>query len=409
MFRFEAAPPRCEFGCFPRPAVDGRPACHLGNSGARRHVVFSLTSGDDIGLLPSHEEDSVMAKHVNPWGGTYTDDDTGGDLWGSWYNDTIFAHGGKDHINADDGDDKVYGGDGDDYIYGADGNDKLYGDDDDDYLSGDAGNDIVDGGEGHDIVLGGRGNDTLRGGADDDYLSDTSGQDKLYGGSGTDTLSYQGFEGKIDVTLNGESQGVSRQFVQLSLTPGAPKQWFEASPDEVYSIENVIGSNGDDRIEGDGNGNDIDGGNGADKIYGRGGNDDIFGGMGDDTIVGGGGYDIMQGYGGADNFVFNDGEFTTINIDLLGNRRIDTIKDLDWNDTVDFSNIDADTTTAGNQRFHKVTGGLTGQAAELYIHRTEIGDYKDIYLIEGDVDGNGRADFMVEVHQWNDISATYIF
>src|SRR5687768_14061499 len=97
--------------------------CSLGNSRIIRPVVFSLTSGDDIRLSPLLSGRQVMAvKHTNPWGGTFTDDDFGNDIWGSWYNDTIFARGGDDHINAKEGDDRVYGDDGNDLIIGGDGN-----------------------------------------------------------------------------------------------------------------------------------------------------------------------------------------------------------------------------------------------------------------------------------------------
>src|SRR5215218_851178 len=156
----------------------------------------------------------MAVKHVNPWGGTFTDDDFSNDIWGSWYNDTIFAHGGNDDIDAGDGDDKVYGGDGD---------------------------------------------DTLRGGEGDDYLYDYSGADKFYGDGGIDTLSYAGFAGKVDVTLNGEAEGTARQWVKVALLPGGPKTWIESASDEIYGIENVTGGVGNDRIVGDSNDNRIDG------------------------------------------------------------------------------------------------------------------------------------------------------
>ena len=321
----------------------------------------------------------MAIKHANPWGGTFTDDDFGNDIWGSWYNDTIFANGGNDGINAKEGDDKVYGGDGNDLILGGDGNDKLYGQDDDDQVYGDDGDDIVDGGDGDDIVTGGSGNDTLRGGTGDDHLYDYSGSDQFNGGTGVDTLSFQGLDGKVEVTLNGDAEGSARQWVKIALLPGGPKTWIETGADEVFSIENVVGSEGNDKITGDGNANKFFGNSGSDQLSGKGGNDVLDGGDGNDTIDGGTGYDIMSGGAGADTFVFKEGETSMMQLGFFGRTPslIDTVTDLTREDKIDLSDIDANVHVAGNQAFRMAyAGSFTGNAGELQL-RVTYGEYED--------------------------------
>lgn len=67
----------------------------------------------------------------------------------------------------------------------------------------------------------------------------------------------------------------------------------------LRSVENVVGSDGDDTIFG----NDE-----ANKLAGRGGNDKIDGGGGDDTITGGGGDNNLSGGAGVDTMTGGNGE-----------------------------------------------------------------------------------------------------
>ncbi|MEL7027856.1 MAG: GDSL-type esterase/lipase family protein, partial [Pseudomonadota bacterium] len=64
-------------------------------------------------------------------------------------------------------------------------------------------------------------------------------------------------------------------------------------------FQNVIGSEGDDIITGDGAANSLSGGGGRDLISGLGGADILDGGADNDTLTGG---------GGADTFAFSDGD-----------------------------------------------------------------------------------------------------
>ena len=113
----------------------------------------------------------------------------------------------------------------------------------------------------------------------------------------------------------------------------------------------------------------------------------------------------MTGGMGADTFVFKNGEVSNGWVDGQGNRHIDVITDLSWQDNIDFSDIDADVHTAGNQDFHTVFGHFTGEAGELMYMRTATGDL-DTYLFQGDLTGDGLADFTIEVHAFNSFHYT---
>lgn len=86
---------------------------------------------------------------------------------------------------------------------------------------------------------------------------------------------------------------------------------------ELRSVENVVGSDGNDTIIGDGEvnklsgrgGNDkIDGGAGDDTITGGGGDNNLSGGSGNDTISGGNSDDAIDGGAGNDNITSGSGD-----------------------------------------------------------------------------------------------------
>ncbi len=85
------------------------------------------------------------------------------------------------------------------------------------------------------------------------------------------------------------------------------------TPDQIISIENIVGSIRDDVIRGSSVANVLDGFEGDDFIKGRSGNDDLKGfrgddhldgGTGSDTLNGGEGNDTLRGGGLGDTFVF---------------------------------------------------------------------------------------------------------
>ncbi|MGX9353385.1 pre-peptidase C-terminal domain-containing protein (plasmid) [Shimia sp. W99] len=105
------------------------------------------------------------------------------------------------------------------------------------------------------------------GGRDMFYGSDGE-RDTIDGGSSTDTLSYQ----------------YSSEAVSVSLLRGRGNGG-DAHGDRISNIENLIGSNHDDMIWGDGGSNRLEGGLGDDTLIGNGGDDYILAGLGTDVIV----------------------------------------------------------------------------------------------------------------------------
>jgi Ca2+-binding RTX toxin-like protein len=162
------------------------------------------------------------------------------------------------------------------FVEGTAGSDTLYGSALNDDMFGGFGNDTLYGRDGNDRLYGEEGNDTLEGGF---------GADILDGGAGQDTVSYRQSSHNVTVDLR-YNQGFLG----------------DAEGDVYVSIENVIGSNGHDRIFGNA---------GANVLNGGAGNDQIVGGAGQDTIIGGAGQDILTGDEAgivdADLFVFTRG------------------------------------------------------------------------------------------------------
>jgi len=128
----------------------------------------------------------------------------------------------------------------------------------------------------------------------------------------------------------------------------------------------------------------------SDRIFGLGGNDIIHGGDGNDILVGGTGKDLLYGEAGADTFDFN-----TIKESLRGASR-DVINDFSRteHDLIDLRTIDANTTRGGNQSFTFIGAQqFHHKAGELHFvkHATYV-------TVEGDINGDGRADFQIGVH-----------
>lgn len=288
-------------------------------------------------------------------------------LWGGEGNDTIAAQGGNDRVDAGGGDDTVAGGTGDDTLLAGDGNDLVVGDEGNDLIFGEAGNDTVSGGlgndtqlggdnddvllgnEGSDLLVGGNGDDRLMGGADDDQLAGGagndildggSGADTLYGGEGNDTASYASSETGVTATLGGKEltvktvavaemvspvQAVGSSAFAMAFGSAAPSNGAQPAPqptrpaddatgDTYYSVENLMGSQHDDRLTGNANANLLSGGNGNDRLNGDGGNDVLIGGDGRDTLNGGSGNDVLIGGAGADQHNGGAG-FDTVSYD----------------------------------------------------------------------------------------------
>ena len=182
----------------------------------------------------------------------------------------------------------------------------LVGDGDANLLIGDDEPQQLSGLGGDDTLIGLGGNDELLGGDDDDLLNGGDGGDTLDGGAGINTVSFEDAVTSIRADLENQISGTG-----------------EAAGDVFTNIQNVIGSDQNDRffatddanfiVTGDGDdsviaqaGDDtIDGGQGADTMFGFDGDDLLIGGEGVDSLSGGDDDDTLEGGAGAD--VLNGG------------------------------------------------------------------------------------------------------
>jgi Ca2+-binding RTX toxin-like protein len=161
----------------------------------------------------------------------------------------------------------------------------------------------------------------------------------------------------------------------------------------------ALGEQGDDNIVGNDLQNVIFGGIGNDTIAGAGGQDLLFGDAGKDSINGGGdidriyggaGKDRLTGGGGGDHFIFS------VLADSRSGAARDVITDFRLADDIDLVAIDAKTGGGnqafkfiGRQDFHDIAGELRFEI------KNPAGKVHDRTLIQGDVNGDGRADFEI--------------
>lgn len=128
----------------------------------------------------------------------------------------------------------------------------------------------------------------------------------------------------------------------------------------------------------------------GDVINGFGGNDTLEGLGGDDALTGGAGKDALSGDAGADKF-----NYDLVLESLKGAANRDVIEDFSraQGDKIDLFDIDAKTGMTGNQtfkfigaqKFHKVKGELHFVKKSGFV------------IVEGDVNGDGKADFQIQV------------
>jgi Ca2+-binding RTX toxin-like protein len=166
---------------------------------------------------------------------------------------TIDGRGGDDWLAVSGGTTAtIHGGSGNDRIDVYGGNSTIYGDD------------------GYDGVYVWGGTVTALGGSGDDAFFSGSGADIFYGDDGRDWVSYY----------------LSSTGVTVNLSTGST-----SDGDQLYSIENLEGSNSVDYLTGDWQPNYIVGRAGNDVLEGLDGDDFLDGGAGNDTMKGGSGND----------------------------------------------------------------------------------------------------------------------
>ncbi len=157
--------------------------------------------------------------------------------------------------------------------------------------------------------------------------------------------------------------------------------------------DNLVGGNGDDaisggddndRLSGDAGNDRLGGGAGNDVLRGGSGDDVLDGGAGNDILIGGIGSDLLRGSTGADSFLFS-------NLSEAG----DTILDFDAaNDTIDLSRmlVGFPGTLAFVSRYVRLIE--SGNSSILQVNRDGTDDdFVDIALIRGLTGVNARQLF----------------
>lgn len=228
---------------------------------------------------------------------------------------------------------RLTGGLGDDRLLGLDGNDVLIGGE---------GNDLLDGGTGADLMAGGLG--------DDIYFIDDVGDRVIEGvGEGTD-LGYSAFSERMQANL-----------------------------------ENFILTGGlNSRVFGNDDGNIIRGNTGRNTLEGNGGEDELIGAGGSDVLTGGMERDVLRGGADPDLFVFRSAAESEVG------RNRDVIQDMETQDRIDLSGVDANTAAAGDQGFAFIGGG------EFNFRPGEL-RYDPRGYVRADVNGDGVDDMQITI------------
>ena len=239
-------------------------------------------SGDPVEYTDSDEEMAeAMVADIEHLTGSANDDILAGDL----RNNTIMGGGGNDKIyggpNPADADKESDAGlTNADTLMGQGGDDMIFGGVGADTLSGGDGDDMLNGGAGADTFTGGKGDDMIYADATDIYDVDatagtralkTTGFPIINGGAGSDTVSFAKLEDGIGATGAAFTLGLT----DTELEADSPTFTL------VDGIENVIGTQGDDFITGNGADNVIEGGEGGDTLDGGDPAAGVAGTMGD--------------------------------------------------------------------------------------------------------------------------------
>lgn len=182
---------------------------------------------------------------------------------------------------------------------------------------------------GHDKLWGGEGDDTIMAGYGHDWVGGGAGADYMDGGKGRDWLTYRDEPAK-ETTFTAEDEGLDEaaQHEYDNVRASLAEEYKDlnaggAELDTYLNFEHLEGTNRDDFLMGNHQGNSLRGLNGDDTLVGLAGRDSLAGGNGDDVLYGDditgeiagdndwlhgqNGNDIMYGGGGNDWLVGGQG------------------------------------------------------------------------------------------------------
>jgi Ca2+-binding RTX toxin-like protein len=262
------------------------------------------------------------------------------------------------------------------------------------------GDDIYTGSNFIDTVVNSAGSDTIKLGGDNDTYIATSAfssildrNDSIDGGAGIDTY---------EATVATQPLHINLDKTPHNLSPFDPGAGFMAAhtaagydigglaTDTVRNFENIRSGGGNDILYGSAVNNSIEGGDGQDWLFGLGGSDTLHGEGGNDRLVGGAGKDFLTGWAGTDYFMFAAPSDSGIGVAAR-----DVIMDFqNGTDQIDLSFVDADTNSRGVDDAFLFIGNQTfsGVAGQLRVYA-----FADGQIVEGDVNGDAKADFSIEV------------
>lgn len=214
-------------------------------------------------------------------------------------------------------------------------------------------NDELTGGAQNDYLFGGLGHQTLTGLGGDDRLLGGRGADTMAGGEGNDRYVVDD-AGDVVQEDAGEGRDIILTRVDYALAAGSEVELLRGyrDTDGLILTGNEFGNR-------------------------------IVGGDGDDTITGGLGRDVLVGGDGDDTFVFGStADSNPAMRDLIVDFMVGS-------DRIDLSAIDA-IPGGGDSAFHFIGNAAFGAAGDLRVYTAGTNT-----VVAGEVNGDGRADFMV--------------
>ncbi len=342
-------------------------------------------------------------------------------LTGNAFANLLNGGNGDDMLVGDGGDDRLIGGAGLDSFAGGSGDDTYYIDRGNEVITelaadgfdtvrstaanytlsvglerlfldtgaingfGNAVRNIINGNDGANIIEGRAGNDTIRGFDGNDVLDGGSGVDRAYGGIGDDRYFVDQSNDRI---FENSGEGTDTVFAEVSYT-------LRDNAENLTLTGSAYSGTGNDLS------NIIIGTAGNNRLAGNDGDDRLEAGDGNDLLFGGAGRDLFEGGAGSDIFVFELGDFAGSGIG-------------DSDAILDFSQIESDRIDL--RRIDAIAGGsddrftfigvdeFTGESGQLRYESRGANTF-----VEGDIDGDGAADFTIRINGLWTLEATDFF